>query len=174
MVLATTASGCTTTSSGEPHPARGNGSQPESPARPRDIRLDDVDPCALVPASDYPEFSLDQPGKPDEGDEDPKCLWMGETGYFSTGLIMSEGVEALFEDRHGEAADTDPVEGFPAYTVTLPDDDNACFVAVDVADGQYLLVQVGLDHAPAENQPSVCDTAHRFAASAMGSLVDGP
>jgi hypothetical protein len=171
--------GCSSVSSGEPLPHdsadRPTTTQPAvtsstAPTRPREIRLNNVDACSLLPEADYPDYYLDKPGKPSTDDNGaPTCAWFGDVGYMDVNLVTYEGVEAQ-EGRFGKIDLTEPIEGFPAYTIVLPDDDNRCFIAVDVAEGQYLDVQIGLDAFPAE-VTSVCDYAHQFASSIMSTLV---
>ena len=175
-LLTALAGGCTSVSSGDPQPAGSATSSTEdtatsaTPTRPREIKLDGIDPCTLLPQADYADFELDnEPGKPKKDDHGAdKCLWQGHLGYMSALLITYEGIEAK-EGRSGQIESTDPIEDFPAYDGTLPNEDQMCFVFVDVADGQYLDVQVGLDFAPTDRP--TCDYAHDFATSIMSTLV---
>ncbi|OLF16748.1 DUF3558 domain-containing protein [Actinophytocola xanthii] len=178
FLLIGTLAGCTSLSAGEPSPDDAvvpSTEQPGTtssaqPTRPRELPLDNVDPCTLLPQADYADYYLDKPGKAgttDKGAAD--CLWSGDVGYMAVALVTYEGVEAQ-EDRFGELAPTEPIDDFPTYTITLPNDENACSIAVDVADGQYLYSQVGLDARPAE-VTSVCDYARQFAASIMSTLL---
>jgi hypothetical protein len=170
--------GCTNVSAGEPRPRETTGSasteQPSSSstpsARPREIRLDGVDPCTLLPQADYPDYYLDKPGEPGTDDNGAAtCAWFGDVGAMDTDLVTYEGVEAR-EGRHGTTAPAEPIEGFPTYTGTLPNDEKACFIFVDVAEGQLLDVQLRLYSFPAEVS-SACDYAHQFASSIMSTLV---
>jgi hypothetical protein len=166
-LLATLVSGCTSVSSGDPRPAESATSAP--PARPREIKLDSVAPCILLPQADYPTFELNKPGKPGKTDRGaPDCLWQGDIGYMSATLVTFEGVDAQV-GRYGKFEPIDPIDDFPAYTITLPDDDQVCFVMVDIADGQYIKIQVGLNSRP-EDRP-ICDYARQFTESVMGTLV---
>jgi hypothetical protein len=178
-LLLITMAGCTNVSAGQPRPEASNNPSPdERPStstsapstRPRDIRLDDVDPCTLLPQADYTEYRLDKPGERSSDDNGAStCAWFGDLGAMDANLVTYEGVEAR-EGRLRQIAPADPIDGFPAYTGTLPGDDMVCFIAVDVADGQYLDVQVRLYSLPA-GVDSVCDYAHQFATSIMSTLV---
>jgi hypothetical protein len=176
VLLTGLVAGCTSVSSGDPRPAGSATASSDDtttsapPARPREIRLDDVDPCTLLPQSDYADFELDnKPGKPGKDKQGAdNCLWKGDTGYMGATLVTYEGVEA-YEGRYGQFELADPIDDFPAYTIVLPNDDNACFVVVDVADGQYAKIQVGLDFAPTDRP--TCEYAHDFATSIMSTLV---
>ncbi len=176
ILLTSVVSGCTTMSSGDPRPevsttatTSDDPTTSAPPTRPREIRLDGIDPCTLLPPSDYADFELDGPGKPKKNDQGAdQCLWQGDIGYMGVSLVTYEGVDAQ-EGRYGQIEPTDPIDDFPAYNVTLPNDDNRCFVLVDVADGEYVNVQVGLDLAPTDRP--TCDYAHDFATSIMSTLV---
>jgi hypothetical protein len=178
LLLLSSLAACTTVSTGEPSPedtAVPTSEQPSTtssaPAtRPREVRLNDLDPCTLLPETDYGDYYLANPGKAgtdDQGAAD--CVWFGDVGYMGVTLVTYEGVEA-WKNRLGQAEPTDPINSFPAYTVTLPNDENGCSIVVDVAEGQYLNAQVGLDSMPAE-VTSVCDYAHQFATSIMSTLL---
>ncbi|MCT2587827.1 DUF3558 domain-containing protein [Actinophytocola gossypii] len=172
LLFAAIAAGCTSTSAGAPKPAvTAAESTGDEPTRPREIRLDDVDPCTLLPEAEYEDYYLDEPGKPEESDRgEDQCVWYGDAGYMGVSLVTYDGVDAR-KGRYGQMEPTDPVEGFPAYTITLPgDEDNACFVLVDTADGQYLDVQVGL-YDTSRDVPAPCEYAHQFASSVMSTLL---
>jgi hypothetical protein len=176
LLFATVPAGCTSVSSGDPQPVALSTTSSEDtsttapPTRPREIHLDDVDPCTLLPPADYSEFKLaDKPGKPGKdakGGND--CTWQGKIGYANALLVTYEGVEAQV-GRFGQIAPTDPIDDFPTYTVTLPNEEETCAVVVDVADGQNLNAQLGLDFAPTDRP--ACDYAHDFATSLMSTLV---
>lgn len=175
-LLAALAGGCTSVSSGDPRPAgSATGASEDTTTsapqtRPREIQLDGIDPCTLLPQADYADFELDaKPGEPKKDDQGAaKCLWQGDLGYMSALLITYEGIESR-EGKYGQIEPADPIDDFPAYYGTLPNDDNSCFVFVDVADGQHLDIQVGLDFAPTDRP--TCEYAHDFAASIMSTLV---
>lgn len=139
-----------------------------------DLSLVDVDPCSLIPESDYPEFHLTGPGQPrQEDDGSPQCLWTGtDAGYL--GLTLdSESIEVWLDgSRAGDGEETDPILSFPAVEIADPGDSVTCFVAVDVSDSAHLLIQVGLNESPPADVPPACDYAHQFATSAMSTLAD--
>jgi len=172
MLVLLLVAGCSNTSSGNPMPADSvAGSSGNASTRPQELRLDDVNPCTLLSHDEYSDYHLDEPGKPEQDDRGAdQCAWFGEIGYMDVTLVTFEGVEAR-KNRYGQMESTDPIDGFPAYTVTLPgDEEKACFVLVDVADGQHLDVQVGLYGSPG-GIPPVCEYAHQFASSLMSTLV---
>jgi hypothetical protein len=176
--------GCTTTSVGEPRPqvtstgasdATGSPGSGDLPSRPREIRLDDVDPCKLIPEADRSEYYIDEPGEAGADDEDnAECTWVGtEVGYFGYTLDVSEGIETRLDGSYTVVGDiADPILGFGVVTYALPGDEGACFAAVDVADGQQLIATVGINKSDLDNVPPLCEYAHQFAASAMETLVE--
>lgn len=175
--------GCTTTSTGDPKPTDtggaatgGSTTTEESPERPRDIPLDGIDPCTLIPQADYPKFYMTKSGTPKENEtfKSPLCRWVGtEVGGFDLTLVTTEGIEKWLDgSRSGEVERTEPVADFPAVEVVIEDYDNGCFVGVDVAEGQYLWAEVALDNAGLPKAPEPCEYAHQFAESAMSTLVD--
>jgi hypothetical protein len=168
LFAALLAAGCTTTSAGEPTPATNTSPEGEQ-TRPREILLDDLDPCSMLSQDDYDEYRVEEAGEPDENDQGNKrCYWQSEIGFMSVTLVTHEGIEAQ-QERTNPIEPADPIENFPTYTVTLSDVDNSCFTAVDVADGQYLFVQAGV-YSSAEGA-SPCEYSHQFAGSVMSTLV---
>lgn len=176
------AAACTTTSAGEPRPqspTTGASSDPTStieglPPRPREITLDDVDPCTLIPEADYPDYHLDEPGESDTNDQgQERCTWIhGEVGYFGLTLNVEEGVEIWLDgSKVVQGEPVDPILEFGAVNYRLDEDLDSCFVSVDVADGQQLTVQIGIDNTTIETPPA-CEYAHEFATSAMRTLVE--
>lgn len=174
------AAGCTDSSAGTPLPresssaaADAESSETSAPARPRELRLDGRDPCAVVPESDWPRFYIEKPGKPkvDETSKSPACFYSNTVGYFAITLVVTEGIEAWDESkRSARRTDVAPVAGFPAIALILPIDKNSCGVAVDVAEGQYLLADVGIDPSSQSQVPELCEYAHHLAESAMKTL----
>lgn len=183
LAALTLGAGCTTTSAGEPRPQDTTTSGTDSgdptnsvdlPPRPREILLDEVDPCTLIPQTDESDYYIDEPGELGEDDEgNVECVWFGtRVGYFGIKLNVSEGIETRLDGSYTVVGDiADPILDFGTVTYGLSDDENACFVSVDVADGQQLIVQVGIDTSTIEVPPT-CEYAHQFAASAMSTLVE--
>ena len=152
------------------------GGRTAPPSRPREIRLDTVDPCVLVPQADYPDYFMeDEPGEPDTDDEGAaECVWAGTfIGTFAITLRTYEGIGPWLDgSRSGIAERVDPIQGFPAITIQLKGDANFCMVGVDVAEGQTMLVQLDLNEGRPGNLPPICEYAHQFATSVMSTLVN--
>jgi hypothetical protein len=145
-----------------------------TPSRPRELRLNGKDPCALVPTSDWVRFHIEKPGKrkQDEILKSPECFYSNSVGAFDIKLVMAEGIETWRGgQRAAQPTDVEPVQGFPAISLHRPDDRTGCDVAVDVADGQYLLATVIVDIDKISKLPERCEYAHQLAESAMNTLV---
>lgn len=184
LVALTLGAGCTTTSAGEPRPQDTTASDTNSgdptnsvglPPRPREIPLDDVDPCALIPEADESDYYIDEPGELGEDDDgNVECTWIGtRVGFFGLTLEVSEGIETRLDGTYTVVGDiTDPILDFATATYRLDRIENSCFVSVDVADGQQLIAHIGIDGPFLDEVPPVCEYAHQFAASAMETLVE--
>lgn len=163
---------CTDAVAGTPRP---DPSAPAPSSRPREVRLDTVDPCTLITEADYRDYYLDEPGKPERDDNGSAvCAWDGAAyGFFDIVLQTHEGIEVWLDgSRNGRAEEIDPVLDFPAISIVLAGDENYCRVGVDVADGQTLLVSAGYDLTRPVELPPVCEYAHQFATSVMTRLLD--
>ncbi len=177
LVACVVAAGCTTVVEGTPSAPSGV----LLPPRPREVRLDGVDPCSLLTPEQRAELGLTS--KPAYSNsyvelfrgEVPTCTIHSsrpDATIVGIGVVTTVGIERwqdpdLSADVHPEA-----VAGFPAV-VTVPTGSNAyCGVEVDVAVGQLLDVQVldGGDVPPVE-QSDLCERAVRSAEQAVRSLL---
>lgn len=183
LVAAVVLTGCTEQSAGSPLPddtvantvtesdttEPTTGSEPSS-ERPSEIRLDNTDPCALIPQTDWTQFGIERPGIPgiEPNIQSPDCTYPG-VGQVTT--VVTEGIEAWTNgSRNVEIEHPEPIEGFPTVTLANNIDLRACYAAVDVADGQYLMTTATPDpDDPA--LPERCDFAYQMAESAMKVLV---
>jgi hypothetical protein len=183
LSAALTLTGCTDVSDGSPLPEDTvtTGSEPAttdpttssepSSERPREIRLDGKDPCGLIPQADWPKFHIERPGQVRENPnfKSPQCYYPGTDAGFNVTLVTTESI-GDWADRDVEIKDVDPIENFPTITMENNLDERACYAAVDVADGQYLLTTT----TPDPNDPDQlekCDLAYQLAESAMKTLV---
>lgn len=178
IVMVALSSGCGADAAGNPVPAgndaRATTTDNPAPARPRPLRLDGKDPCALVPEADWAEFSIEKPGKlkQDETLKSPKCFYSNNTGIFDVTLVMNEGIDAWRSgQRAAQPGEVAPVRGFPAISLLQPSNKTACDIVVDVAEGQYLMATVIIDPNEVSKVPDRCAYAHRLAESAMSTLV---
>ncbi|MHA6627860.1 DUF3558 domain-containing protein [Pseudonocardia sichuanensis] len=156
----------------------------ELPPRPREVRLDGVDPCSLLTEEQRAELGLD--GRPVfsqapvglyPGADVPVCAIRGfEPRAVTVGvsLVTSAGIERF---AAGElAAEIRPVtvQGFPAIVATPARFTDFCTAVVDVAPGQLLDVQVATGgRQPPIPQPQLCRDAEVVAGEVMASLLQG-
>ena len=189
--------GCTAETTGTPAPVPASGAPPTSasgppptsesaapaielPPRPREIRLDDLDPCTLLTVEQRAELELDREPLLNVG---PSGLYGGETQLCSirrldrpsyamaVQLSVTAGVEVFLRpDVPAEVASID-VRGFPALLVKSTRLRDFCTVAIDVAPGQLVDVQVANGGAtPVAPQDRLCDRAQQAADLAMTTL----
>jgi hypothetical protein len=179
VVLAVFLAGCSVVG-GEASPAEPTGVQ--LPPRPREVRIDGVDPCSLLTAEHRAELGLD--GRPVfdlgpsllyPGADVPACAIRGfDPRAVSVGLsvVSSAGIERF---RSGElAAEIRPAEvrGFPAVVAVPTQFTEWCTVIVDVAPGQLLDVQVADGgREPPIPQPQLCEDAQIVADRTMTTLL---
>jgi hypothetical protein len=170
--------GCTTVT-GQAEPAAPASS---APARPREVRIDGVDPCSLLTEQQRAELGLDaQPRRdigplpPYPGSDIPLCLFGGfrpRSVSLGVATVTTTGIE-LFRSG-GLVADIRPIEvqRFPALVAIAPRNNDFCSVVIDVAAGQALDVNFRLDGrdagAPVD---SLCEDAERAAGAVMNTLL---
>ncbi|MEU4801936.1 DUF3558 domain-containing protein [Actinosynnema sp. NPDC023587] len=147
------------------------------PARPRDLPLDHLDPCAVLSAEQRTQLSLDNPPsnyvESSFGNAKACTIRSNTSGnVVRLALVTVEGVEVwLSENAQVEASQT-AVIGFPALTVRTPGLDHVCNVEVDVADGQFLDVMFrdGGNETQVK-QEILCQGAQRAAEAAVTGLL---
>jgi hypothetical protein len=181
--------GCTTVA-GQPSPANPTGGASaeangiELPPRPREVRLDGVDPCEVLTEEQRADLGLD--GRPgfDQAPsqlyeaEVPACVIRGSDPReirVAVSLVTTAGVER-FTAPHGLAAELRPVQvrGFPALVVTPTRYTTYCTVVVDVAPGQLIDAQFSDGGGqPPVPQPQLCQGAEAMADAVMASLLAG-
>ncbi|GGP70384.1 DUF3558 domain-containing protein [Saccharothrix coeruleofusca] len=150
---------------------------PALPPRPRDVRLDDVDPCAVLTPEQRAELSLDNPPSPyletTFGNAKACTIRSNISGnVVRLALVVVEGARVwLTEDAQVDARLT-RIMGFPALIVRTPQLDEVCNVEVDVADGQFLDVMFrDGGNRTALGQDALCQGAQRAAEAAVASLL---
>jgi len=173
--------GCSSgTVAGEPVPApsAGGGSsstaapsgQPTLPARPRELRLDGVNPCTLFPEGRRPEFEVNQPPVgPSMNGKMVDCSFSSQTGGVSIDVDTQRGAAYFLGDTKSSfgvaiaVADFPGVSGYPKAI-----ERSTCFVEIDVADGQNLSIQYNDRRRPG---PAVlCPIAQKVALVALDAL----
>lgn len=160
--LAVAAGGCTSSEAGTPRASSSAGSGaptasqpagPSLPPRPRSLPVDGVEPCAILTEPQRAAFGLDRPPVPSEGTTGPLkddigCNFRSSVQEYGTLIIPAKSLglrEYVAQLRDSPTRRVVTVGGFPAVqdglaSTTGPGND-ACFVDVDVADGQMLAVQ---------------------------------
>lgn len=134
--------------------------------RPREIRLDGLDPCDLLTKRQRSDLDIYESGEPATvetlGDA-PGCDWIltGESSRLVA--VTTEGIEA----RIGQGNPVTPVNGFPTIMV-IPESPDSCDLLISIADGQYLAAT--FTAASSWISPSPCDGARRLAEAAMHTL----
>lgn len=181
--------GCATVA-GQPSPANPTGGASadangiELPPRPREVRLDGVDPCELLTGEQRAELGLDGRPLSDSAPSDlyggnvPSCVIRGSEPrevFVGVNLVRSAGIER-FSTSLGLAAELRPVQvrGFPALVVTPTRYTTYCTVVVDVAPGQLIDAQFSDGGGqPPVPQPQLCQGAEALADAVMASLLAG-
>jgi Protein of unknown function (DUF3558) len=177
LVTAALAAGCTTVVAGMPSAPPGV----LLPPRPREVRLNGVDPCSLLTAEQ--RASLDLTSAPRlsssrvelfNGDV-PTCT-VRRSGpsaiVLGIGTVTTVGIERWWDPALRADVRPTRVADFPAV-VAIPSNSRAyCSVEVDVAPGQLLDVQV-LDggYSSPIPQATLCDRAEEYAWATMQTLL---
>jgi hypothetical protein len=170
--------GCTTIS-GPPEPAPPS---PSAPTRPREVRIDGVDPCSLLTEQQRAELGLDAehrldvgPLPPYPGSDIPLCQFGGfrpRAVSLTVATVTTTGID-LF--RSGNLlAEVRPIEvgSFPALVAIATRNTDFCTVVVDVAPSQALDVSFGLDGPQAAaSLDSLCQDAERAARAVIDTLL---
>jgi hypothetical protein len=170
--------GCTTIS-GQAEPAAPSTS---SPQRPREVRVDGVDPCSLLTEEQRAELGLD--GRPvldrsptslyPGGDVpsctvsgfEPRAVWVGLT------LVATAGIERYASGDLRVDVRPATVRGFPALTAKPQRFTEWCSVIVDVAPGQLIDVHFADGGGtPPVPQEQLCDDAAVVADRVMDTLM---
>jgi hypothetical protein len=154
------------------------------PPRPRDLKVDGVDPCALLTTAQQQQLGLDaeplrsNPNDPGQQDAkgNPGCDY-GRTGssprysYLVT-AVPKEGADAwLREKRNAEVRPTS-VASYGAVTTQLGTSQRrVCNVVVDVAQEQSLDVQFSSITENAFTRDQLCQKAADGAALAVRTLA---
>lgn len=178
VVLATGCGTQTVTPGGGTEPApTASGSEPQLPPRPREVRVDNVDPCTLITPDQQQQLGIDSTPRPGGGSSrgEPACSFghAKSEPFFSFNLVTVpfEGAEAWLT-RSGEVRIVD-VAGFGAVETASGATGAAgdCIVSVDIADGQYLGVLFVGDGAGSFTPDEMCERARLAAAAATRTLL---
>jgi hypothetical protein len=177
LVTAVLAAGCTTAVPGTPSAA---GPTP-LPPRPREVRLDGVDPCSLLTAEQRAALgyrstaSSSRPYVELFGGEVPTCTMSSSSTdptILGVGLVTTVGIERWQQGNLEAVSRPDHVAGFPAIVAVPSQSKTYCAVEVDVAAGQLLDIQfLDAGHQPPLRQEELCSRARRSAEAAIKTLL---
>lgn len=180
-VLGVLVAGCSTPVPGAPAPAPGAAPPAvDLPPRPREVRLDGLDPCTLLTESDRRELGLDQRPVLDVA---PSALYGGVTQLCSIGgfepraisvgveLSVTGGIELFFRPGVRSEIRSARVGDFPAI-VAVPVIDRFCTVVIDVAPAQVVDVSASDGgRVPPIPQEDLCVDAERVAELVLTNLL---
>ncbi|OZM79646.1 hypothetical protein CFP66_24030 [Pseudonocardia sp. MH-G8] len=187
VVVAVLAAACAVGGAGPSVPPTSAEARPdgvaELPPRPREVRLDGVDPCSLLTEEQRAELGLDaQPLSSQapvglyDGVEVPLCTIGGfEPRAVTAGvsLVTSVGIERYSSGDLAAEIRPSIVHGFPAVVVVPTRFTEYCTVIVDVAAGQLIDVQFrDGGRRPPIPQLQLCRDAEIVAAAVMTTLLD--
>lgn len=176
--------GCSTAIPGAASPVRaGNGgSVAELPHRPRELPLDNVDPCSLLTSNQRANLGLNEPNprfstNPVEIFGGPSCSFFGSNPRnigVSFTLTTNNGIEALTQPGAvlSEVIPTTVLE-FPAVILREPSLPPDCLLIVDVAQGQFLNIFYTDNDLPSVPVDQMCAAAKDAAAQALLTLEAG-
>lgn len=153
------------------------------PPRPRDIRIDGVDPCSLLTEEQRARLGLDGPVTRTSistrlyGRDSAVCGVSGSRPrdiFVGIVLVTTVGIERYTTGELLVQIQPADIQGFPALVVIGEHfEDNSCSVVVDVASGQ--LVDVHYSDAGPEPYPSrhqLCESAKTAAREVVASLME--
>ncbi len=155
------------------------GSPAPGPVRPREVRLDGVDPCTLLTPDQRKQLGLDQPPQSltSAGGDRVLCSWRGNEPRAvsaSVILLLQAGIER-FDRSFPRAVFTDTVlRGYPSLEIQSAGPLVDCELAVDVAAGQVLDVHFSDDgRKPPVPLDQLCDSVRVAADFALGNVLAG-
>lgn len=153
----------------------------EIPQRPADLRLDGVKPCTLFTKAQLNQLEITDPpsSKTSSGYfEAPGCdLEIATLETFRSYEVLTvtqEGIGPWLTGKRNVEATLSEVAGYPAATYYLRGaegtDAQDCATAVDVADGQQLMVTADNDAERNFTLEQLCQMAEGAAGMAMQTL----
>lgn len=183
VVIAAAVSACTTGGEkGNPTPApqstgsSNNDSGTKLPARPQALKLDSVDTCKLLTADQMKQISAvsADPVQLDlvEGKKSPSCDYGSDGGFgYQVGAVTHNGVSYWLQGGGNVDAKVIKVGDYGAVQVQLKGGSGFdCSVAIDVADGQQLMVSYIPTTTKEKDQSVLCGKAEKAAGLALSTL----
>lgn len=152
----------------------------ELPPRPRDIRIDGIDPCSLLSAQQRAELGLDGEARtrPSStqlyGSGNQICvISVYQPRYVLVGILVvtTTGIERWTAGELDARIVPVELEGFPALVAEPRQYTQYCNVIVDIAPGQLVDVQYrDGGNSPAIPQGELCMHARSVASSVVNTL----
>jgi Protein of unknown function (DUF3558) len=182
--------GCTSSQAGTAQPQPSTTQTTTAVQRPRDLDLSHVDACKTLTAEQQAQYGVDsQPRPGSSGGQSllagsPGCTFLSEQRQ-TTILVLASTKMGLpeFIERTGTRPSRKNIEvkGYPAISeegnLSAPErGSGACFVTVDVADGQLLDVQFSQVAASQDKRlpiETLCARAAEVAGAAVTTLQGG-
>lgn len=148
------------------------------PARPSSLKVDSVDACKLLTADHMKQLGLNAatPRQMDlvEGQKSPGCRFSGDGGFgYTVGAVTHEGVSYWVEGDGNTNSKIVKIADFGAVEITLKGGTGFdCSVAIDVADGQQLMVSYipTTTTESSKDQSVLCGNAEKAAGFALATL----
>ncbi len=190
--IASALGGCTTFESGQATPAPDStpssqssstpgSAPPRVPPRPRELRLDGLDPCTLFTGTQLTQLKLDK--KRSRVSEAASYKGMKDCALeslhppfdsYSALAATNEGIEPWLTGKRNVEAKLSSVSGFAAATYWFrgAHDHNTadCTTSVDVAQGQSLIVSADNDGMQTYTLDELCQRAEQAAGMAIQTL----
>lgn len=168
---------------GTPSPTTGSSSASDSsnpsvdvPARPADLKVNDVDPCKLLTAAQMAEIKVaeavpDQIEVSDLGKQ-PGCFYENGLKYSYTVVgLKNRDIRSWLNGGGNTTSKLVDVAGFGAAEIVFTGTEGLdCAVAVDVSDGQALYVNYSPTTQKGESQDQLCANAKKAATLAVETL----
>lgn len=151
----------------------------QASTRPREVRLNGVDACALLSQAALQSFGVDKPASPDKDTtfQTSTCVFFSNSANTALRVtpVTTIGIQRFMSGSViGEQHDR-TVQGFPAveiYTSGSSTGNDICTVVVDVADGQVLHTMFSeVSKKPPLGKEAVCQKANELADAAMTTLL---
>jgi hypothetical protein len=176
-----TLSACTSGGeTGKANPDSSGTSTPQSadklPARPAELKLNNVDACKLLTAAQMDQIKLakaaPQQSKVVDSTPLPACYYSNNLSYaYIVVPATNKGVDYWLGGGGNVTSEVVDVAGYGAAEIKFIGVENVdCAVAVDVAEGQQLYLSYKPDSKDKETQQQMCDKAKKAAGLALETL----
>ncbi|HEX6342889.1 DUF3558 domain-containing protein [Umezawaea sp.] len=152
--------------------ARPSASAKPPVTRPKEVDLTGVDSCSVLTDAQKKQFDLVRESARLPYPTHPEAVLcsLGSSDFsygVGAAVITSEGIEMYAEGLESGKASATVVGGFPAVLSEFPGALPACFVGLDVADGQMVEVQVDGSKLP---MPELCTRATKIAEAVVQTI----